>query len=224
VTTFINVEFGVDLRPSNEWRPEMRGDKNRIIGRMQQVFSKYPGVVFGFSQTIQDNVEEAMSGVKGENSMKLFGDDLSQLTRFADQIQGVMSQVRRVADAGVLKVNGHPSMVIAVNRAKAARYGIAPADINAVIQAAVGGSAITQMVEGDRRFGITVRYPEANRSNPEQVNGILLQAPDGGRVPLSEVAEVSIREGSFMIYREGGRALHPYKIQRAGPRSCRDDR
>ena len=216
VTTFNNVEFGVDLKPSDEWRPEMRGDKNRMIGRMQQVFSKYPGVVFGFSQTIQDNVEEAMSGVKGENSMKLFGDDLSQLTRFADQIQGVMSQVRGVADAGVFKVNGQPSMVIAVNRAKAARYGIAPADVNAAIQAAVGGSAITQMVEGDRRFDITVRYPEANRSNPEQINGILLQAPDGGRVPLSEVAEVSIREGSFMIYREGGRRYIPIKFSVRG--------
>jgi cobalt-zinc-cadmium resistance protein CzcA len=179
---------------------------------MQQAFSKYPGVVFGFSQTIQDNVEEAMSGVKGENSLKLFGDNLGELTRIADQIQHVMGQVRGVADAGVFKVNGQPSMVIDVNRARAARYGIAPADVNAAIQAAVGGAAISQMIEGDRRFDITLRYPEEDRSGPDVVGRILLQTPDGGRVPLSQVADIAIREGSFMIYREGGRRYIPIKF------------
>lgn len=216
VTTFNNLELGVDLKPSSQWPREIQGNKNKLIEQMQQRFSKYPGVVFGFSQTIQDNVEEAMSGVKGENSLKLFGDDLAMLTHLADQIQQVMSQVNGVADAGVFKVNGQPSMVIKVNRARAARYGIAPADVNAAIQAAVGGAAITQMIEGDRRFDITLRYPEANRSSPESVSRIVLQTIDGGRVPLSQVADICIRDGSFMIYREGGRRYIPIKFSVRG--------
>lgn len=216
VTTFNNVEFGVDLKPSDQWPPGLHEKKEKLIEQMQQTLSKYPGVVFGFSQTIQDNVEEAMSGVKGENSLKLFGDDLSELTRVADQIQTVMNQVRGVADAGVFKVNGQPSMVIAVNRAKAARFGIAPADVNAAVQAAVGGAPIAQMIEGDRRFDITLRYPESNRSNPDEVGRILLQTPEGGRVPLSQVADIAIREGSFMIFREGGRRYIPIKFSVRG--------
>jgi cobalt-zinc-cadmium resistance protein CzcA len=157
-----------------------------------------------------------MSGVKGENSLKLFGDDLTQLTNLADQIQQVMNQVRGVADAGVFKVNGQPSMVIAVNRAEAARYGIAPADINAAIQAAVGGAPIAQMIEGDRRFDITLRYPEADRSTPDAVGRILLPTPNDGRVPLSQVADIAIREGSFMIFREGGRRYIPIKFSVRG--------
>ena len=216
VTTFNNIEFGVDLKPSDQWPSDLHGNKDKLIEQMQQAFSKYPGVVFGFSQTIQDNVEEAMSGVKGENSLKLFGDDLAQLTNLADQIQQVMNQVHGVTDAGVFKVNGQPSMVIAVDRAKAARYGIAPADINAAIQAAVGGAPIAQMIEGDRRFDITVRYPQATRSAPDAVGRILLQSPGAGPVPLSQVADIAIREGSFMIFREGGRRYIPIKFSVRG--------
>jgi heavy metal efflux system protein len=154
--------------------------------------------------------------VKGENSLKLFGDNLGDLTWIAGQIQAIMEQVRGVADAGVFKVNGQPSMVINVNRQRAARFGIAPADVNAAIQAAVGGAPISQMVEGDRRFDITLRYPQANRSNPEAVGRILLPTPDGGRVPLSQVADVAIHEGSFMIYREGSRRYIPIKFSVRG--------
>ena len=107
VTTFNNVELGVDLKPTGEWPATVHGDKGQLIAQMQRAFSKYPGVVFGFSQTIQDNVEEAMSGVKGENSLKLFGDNLGELTRIAEQIQEVMGQVRGVADAGFAAPPGH---------------------------------------------------------------------------------------------------------------------
>ena len=216
VTTFNNVEFGVDLKPSSDWPRSVHGNKDRLIEQMQRAFAKYPGIVFGFSQTIQDNVEEAMSGVKGENSLKLFGDQLDELTRLANEIQGVMSQVRGVADAGVFKVNGQPSLIIGINRANAARYGIAPADINAAVQAAVGGSPITQMIEGDRRFDIAVRFPADYRSNPDAVGRILLPTADGGRVALSQVADIGIREGSFMIYREGGRRYIPIKFSVRG--------
>ncbi len=216
ITTFNNLEFGVELKPADEWPKAVHENKDKLIAQMQQKLSKYPGVVLGFSQTIQDNVEEAMSGVKGENSLKLFGDKLDELTRLADQIQQVMGQVPGVADSGVFKVNGQPSMVIDVNRAKAARYGIAPADVNAAVQAAVGGAPISQMIEGDRRFDITLRYPEQDRSGPEAVGRILLPTSDGGRVPLSQVADIAIREGSFMIYREGGRRYIPIKFSVRG--------
>ncbi|ADV81043.1 efflux RND transporter permease subunit [Terriglobus saanensis] len=216
VTTFNNLEFGVQLKPSSEWPSELHGDKDKLIEEMQHAFSKYPGAAFGFSQAIQDNVEEAMSGVKGENSLKLFGDNLDDLTRMANQIQTVMEQVRGVTDVGIFKVNGQPSMVINLNREHAARYGISPSDVNAAIQAAVGGSPITQMVEGDRRFDIALRYPESDRSTPEAVGRILLPTPDGGHVSLSQVADVAIREGSFMIYREGGRRYIPIKFSVRG--------
>lgn len=216
VTTFNNIELGVQLKPSDQWPASVHGDKDEIIVQMQHVFSKYPGVVFGFSQAIQDNVEEAMSGVKGENSLKVFGDDLRQLTSLADHIVGVMSGVKGVADAGIFKVNGQPSLIVAVNRDRASRYGVAPADINAAVQAAVGGAAISQMIEGDRRFDITVRYPEASRNGPDAVSNILLPTPDGGHIPLAQVADIGIREGSFMIYREGGRRYIPIKFSVRG--------
>ena len=216
VTTFNNIELGVDLKPSNEWPSGMRGNKDKLIQQMQQVFSKYPGAVFGFSQTIQDNVEEAMSGVKGENSLKLFGDNLDELTHLAGQIEPVMNSVRGVADVGAFKVNGQPSMVIDVQRDRAARYGILPSDINSAVQASIGGGPITQLIEGDRRFDITVRFPQAYRSDPDAVGRILLPTPDGGRVPLSQVANVAIREGSFMIFREGGRRYIPIKFSVRG--------
>ena len=216
VTTFNNIEFGVDLKPKREWPTVLHGNKDKLVDQMQHVFDKYPGVVFGFSQTIQDNVEEAMSGVKGENSVKLFGDDLNELTRLADQIDGVMSKVKGVTDVGVFKVNGQPSLVVNVDRQKAARYGIAPADINAAVQAAVGGAPVTQMIEGDRRFDITIRYPEADRNGPDAIGRIQLPTPDGGRISLSQVADIGVREGSFMIYREGGRRYIPIKFSVRG--------
>ena len=216
VTTFNNIEFGVDLKPTGQWRSELHGNKDDLIEQMQEKFAKYPGVVFGFSQTIQDNVEEAMSGVKGENSLKIFGDDFGELTRIANNVVNVMNQVRGVADAGVFTVNGQPSLVVEVDRQKAARYGIAPADINAAVQAAVGGAAITQMVEGDRRFDISVRYPDADRSDPAAIGRIALPTPDGGRVTLSQIANIGIRDGSFMIYREGGRRYIPVKFSVRG--------
>ncbi|WP_263408108.1 efflux RND transporter permease subunit [Terriglobus tenax] len=212
VTTFNNMEFGVNLKPSSEWPKDVHGEKDKLIDQMQHELSKYPGVVFGFSQAIQDNVEEAMSGVKGENSLKIFGDDLTTLTDVAEKVQGVMSSVRGVQDVGIFKVNGAPSLVVEVDRAKAARYGLAAGDVNAAVQAAVGGAPISTMIQGDRRFDITVRYPAAYRSTPDAVQNIMLSAPDGSHVPLSQVANIGIKQGSFTIYREGGRRYIPIKF------------
>ena len=216
VTTFNNLEFLVDLKDESKWPKSVHGDKDKLIEQMQHEFSKYPGVVLGFSQQIQDNVEEAMSGVKGENSLKIFGDDLNELSRQALNVQAVMEKVPGVQDVGIFKVDGQPSLVIQVDRAKASRYGIAPADINAAVQAAVGGAPITQMVEGDRRFDITVRYPEQFRNSPDAVGSILLPSGDGSSVPLSQVADIGVRQGSFQIYREGGRRYIPIKFSVRG--------
>ena len=214
VVTFNDVELSVSLKPPDQWRPRL--SKNQLIDEMNHRLSQIPGMDLNFSQNIQDNVEEAMSGVKGENSLKLFGDDFDTLSRLANQIAGVMQSVRGVADVGVFRVGGQPSLLIRIDRAKAARYGLAAADVNATIQAAVGGAAVTQIIEGDRRFDLTVRFPERYRNGPDAVQGILLPTPDGGRVPIGQIADVETRDGAFMIYRENGRRYIPIKFSVRG--------
>jgi cobalt-zinc-cadmium resistance protein CzcA len=214
VVTFNDVEVSVALKPPSEWRPGLT--KNGLIDEINHRLSRIPGMDLNFSQNIQDNVEEAMSGVKGENSLKLFGDDFDTLSRLANQITGVMQSVRGVADVGIFRIGGQPSLLIRIDRAKAARYGLAAADVNATIQAAVGGAAVTQIIEGDRRFDLTVRFPERYRNGPDAIKGILLPTPDGGRVPIGQIADVETRDGAFMIYRENGRRYIPIKFSVRG--------
>jgi len=214
VSGFNNVEISVDLKPAAEWP---RGiSKPDVIAQMQKRLSIYPGVDFNFSQNIQDNVEEAMSGVKGENSLKLFGDDFEVLTDKAEQIAKIMAQVRGVQDIGVFQVNGQPNLMISVDRSRAARYGILPADVNAAVQATIGGSPVTQVIEGDRRFDMTVRYVPQYRESPESIKNILLPAPDGSRVPLAQVADVYLKQGAFQIYRENDKRYIPVKFSVRG--------
>ena len=214
VVTFNDVELSVALKPPGEWRPGL--SKNDLIDEMSHRLSQIPGMDLNFSQNIQDNVEEAMSGVKGENSLKLFGDDFDTLSRLSNQITQVMQSVRGVADVGVFRVGGQPSLLIRIDHAKAARYGLAAADINATIQAAVGGAAVTQVIEGDRRFDLTVRFPQQFRSGPDAIQGILLQTSDGSRIPIGQIADVETRDGAFMIYRENGRRYIPIKFSVRG--------
>jgi cobalt-zinc-cadmium resistance protein CzcA len=214
VVTFNDVELSVALKPPGEWRPGLT--KNQLIDEMSRRLSQIPGMDLNFSQNIQDNVEEAMSGVKGENSLKLFGDDFDTLSHIANQISQVMQSVKGVADVGVFRVGGQPSLLIRIDRAKAARYGLAAADVNATIQAAVGGAALTQVIEGDRRFDLTVRFPERFRNGPEAIRNILLPAPDGSRLPIGQIADVETRDGAFMIYRENGRRYIPIKFSVRG--------
>lgn len=216
VSTFNNIEFLADLKPQSQWRPQFHGNKDDLIAAVQRSFAKYPGVDFNFSQNIQDNVEEAMSGVKGENSLKLFGSDLDELTHLADHIAGVMHTVQGITDVGVFDVNGQPSLMVSIDRAKAARYGIQPQDIDNVVQAAVGGSPVTQIIDGERRFDFTVRYQPQFRSTPEEISRILLPSPDGSQVQLGMVADVHLRNGAFMIYHEGGRRYIPIKFSVRG--------
>ncbi|HXY50671.1 MAG TPA: CusA/CzcA family heavy metal efflux RND transporter [Terriglobales bacterium] len=213
-TTFNNIEFQVDLKPQSRWKTART--KDELIQKMNGALRRYPGVAFNFSQNIQDNVEEAMSGVKGENSLKLFGDDIDVLARTAKQIQEAMAKVPGVTDLAVFKENGQPNLVISINRSAAGRYGLMAADINAAVQAAIGGLAVTEVLEGDRRFDFVVRYQPEYRQKPEAMRNILLATPDGNRVPLGQVADIGFREGAFMIYRENGRRYIPIKFSVRG--------
>ncbi len=216
VSTFNNIEFLADLRPASEWRPQFHRDKVELIAAIQHSFRQYPGIDFNFSQNIQDNVEEAMSGVKGENSLKLFGDNFDELTGIADRMAGIMKTVPGITDVGVFDVAGQPSLLVSIDRGKAARYGLQPQDINNVVQAAVGGAPVTQIIDGERRFDFTVRYAPQFRSTPEEIARIMLPTPDGNQVQLGMVADVTLRNGAFMIYHEGGRRYIPIKFSVRG--------
>jgi cobalt-zinc-cadmium resistance protein CzcA len=213
-TTFNDIEFQVDLKPESSWKTVH--SKDELIQKMNQALQRYPGISSNFSQNIQDNVEEAMSGVKGENSLKLFGDDIDVLAKTAARIQAVMATVPGVADLAVFKETGQPNLIISVDRAMAGRYGLMAGDVNAAVESAIGGAAVTQILEGDRRFDLVVRYKAAFRQNPETMKNILLATPDGNRVPLGEVANIGFREGAFMVYRENGRRYIPIKFSVRG--------
>lgn len=213
-STFNNLEFLVDLKPESSWKDAR--SKDELIHQMSRALERYPGVGFNFSQNIQDNVEEAMSGVKGENSLKLFGDDIEVLAKAAARIQSEMAEVPGIADLAVFKETGQPNLVISIDRAVAGRYGLMAADVDAAVQAAIGGTAATQILEGDRRFDFVVRYKPEFRQDPEAMKNILLATPDGNRVPLGQVANIGFREGAFMVYRENGRRYIPIKFSVRG--------
>jgi cobalt-zinc-cadmium resistance protein CzcA len=214
VTTFNNIEFLVQLEPAGDWPRGLT--KPKLVQQMDSRLSRFPGVTFGFSQNIEDNVEEAMSGVKGENSLKLSGDDIDVLAQKAAEIRDVLAGVPGVRDLAVLQETGQPQLLVSIDRPASARYGLAAADVNAAVQAAVGGQATTQVLQGDRRFDFTVRYTQAYRANPEAIRNILLPTPEGGRVPLGQVAHVELKPGAFMIYRENGQRYIPLKFSVRG--------
>lgn len=213
-SSFNNLEFFCVLDPPERWPPALT--KPALIRRMDAQLDKYPGVSFSFSQNIQDNVEEAMSGVKGENSLKLFGDDIQALASTAGEIRDVMATVPGIDDLGVFKVAGQLNLLISIDRMAAARYGLMASDVNAAVQAAIGGIPATQILEGDRRFDFVVRFRPEFRQDPEAIRNILLPTPEGGRIPLGQVARVEIRPGAFMVYRENGRRYVPVKFSVRG--------
>lgn len=214
VTTFNNIEYMVSLKEPGDWPHGI--SKNDLIRQMDSRLEKFPGIDFNFSQNIQDNVEEAMSGVKGENSVKLFGDDIDVLVAEANKIRDVMAGVRGITDLGVFPETGQPELLVSIDRTASARYGLMSQDVDAAVQAAVGGIAATQILQGDRRFDFLIRYEKAYRETPREIRNILLPTADGGRVPLGQVADVSLHEGAFTIYREGGRRYIPIKFSVRG--------
>jgi cobalt-zinc-cadmium resistance protein CzcA len=214
VTTFNNIEFFVQLRPEGQWPRGL--SKAQLVQQMDSKLSRFPGVTFGFSQNIEDNVEEAMSGIKGENSLKLSGEDIDVLAQQAVAMRDVLARVPGIRDLAVFQETGQPELLVAINRQASGRYGLAAADVDAAVQAAVGGQATTQVLQGDRRFDFTVRYIAPYRGNAEAIRNILLPTPDGGRVPLGQVAHVDLKQGAFMIYRENGQRYIPIKFSVRG--------
>ena len=209
-TSFFNAEFLANLKPEKEWRPGLSKDAliEEIEGRLKDI----PGIIFNFSQVIQDNVEEAMSGVKGENSIKLFGADLKTMEAKAIEIEHVMQQIKGVKDLGIFRLVGQPNLLIQVDREASARYGLQVADVNAVVQAAVGGQAVTQVYEGERLFDLVVRFLPEFRQHVDAIGNILVSTPNGARIPLKQVASITTQTGAFIIYRENNERYIPIKF------------
>ena len=157
-TGFFNTEYFVDLKPKEKWRPVFHQNKDELIVAMQRELDKIPGVLWGFSQPIEDNMEEAVSGVKGALATKIYGDDLRLLEEKADEIVTIMRGIKGVEDLGIFRILGQPNLNIAVDRAQAARYQINVADVQDAIQTAVGGNALTQVLKGEARYDLTLRY------------------------------------------------------------------
>jgi heavy metal efflux system protein len=201
-TGFFNTEYFVDLLPKDKWRPAFHKNKDELIAAMDRDLRKMPGVLWNFSQPISDNVEEAVSGVKGELAVKVYGDDLRELERTADQIAGVMSKVTGVADLGVFRIIGQPNLNYSVNRQAAARYGINVADVQDAIQTAVGGGTVSQVLRGEARYDLVVRYTRPYRDTKEAIEDIRLLAPSGERVSLAQLTTVTEDDGAEEIYRE----------------------
>ena len=202
-TGFFNTEYFVDLKPKEQWRPVFHEDKERLIAAMQRELDKIPGVIWNFSQPIADNMEEAVSGVKGELAVKVYGDDLKLLESQADQIVNIMRQVNGIEDLGVFRVLGQPNLQISVDRAQAARHQINVADIQDAVQTAIGGTAFTQVLQGEARYDLVMRYLPQYRSTKEAIENIRLLSPSGERVSLGQLCKIEEQDGGSEIYREG---------------------
>ena len=202
-TGFFNTEFFVDLKPREEWRPVFHQDKEKLIAAMQRELDKIPGALWGFSQPIEDNMDEAVSGVKGELATKVYGDDLKTLEDKADEIVGIMRKIPGIEDLGVFRVLGQPNLNVAVDRDAAARYQINVADVQDAIQTAVGGNALTQVLQGEARYDLVVRYLPQYRDTQEAIENIRLLSPSGQRVSLGQLCKIQIADGGSEIYREG---------------------
>ena len=216
---FFNAEFFVPLKPFDEWPKGMT--KEKLIDELQNAFTtEFPGIGFNFSQYIQDNVEEGLSGVKGANSVKVIGPDLTTLEKLASEVMKEMAGVNGVTDLGVFSVLGQPNLNVKIDRAKAARYGLNVSDINTVIQAALGGAVATTVLEADRQFSVTVRLAEQYRNNIDQVARLKVGSPTGGGgtayIPLGELATISLDTGASYIFRERNQRFVPIKFSVRG--------
>ncbi|MGC2232938.1 MAG: CusA/CzcA family heavy metal efflux RND transporter, partial [Candidatus Acidiferrum sp.] len=202
-TGFFNTEYFVDLKPKEEWRPVFHEDKDELIAAMNRELEKIPGVTWGFSQPIEDNMEEAVSGVKGELAVKIYGDDLKLLDAKADQIVAIMRNIQGIEDLGVFRVLGQPNLDIEVDREEAARHQINVTDVEDAVQTAVGGTALTQVLQGEARYDLVLRYLPRFRDTKDAIENIRLLSPSGERVSLAQLCKIYERDGASEIYREG---------------------
>lgn len=215
-TGFFDTEYFVDLKPKEQWRPVFHKNKERLIAAMDRELEKLPGVIWGFSQPIEDNMEEAVSGVKGQLATKVFGDDLAVLEEKADQIVNVMRKVKGIEDLGVFRVLGQPNLNITVDRLEAARHQINVADVQDAIQTAVGGNALTQVLKGEQRYDLVLRYLPQYRSTKEAIENIRLLSPAGERVALAQLCKIAEHDEGSEIYREGNQRYVAIKFSVRG--------
>jgi len=229
-TSFFNLEFNAPLVPMERWRKKpatLFGRKlgwNRAITReeiqdeLSERFKEFPSINFNFSQLIRDNVEEALSGVKGANSIKLLGNDLKTLEDTGQKVVNIMNTVRGVSNAGLFHIIGQPNLEIVIDRHECARYGINVSDVEDVVQVAIGGKAFTEMVEGEKRFDIILRLPQGQRNDPDVISRIPVDTPGtdgkpGARIPLSQLVQINPHKpGATYIYRENNRRFIPIKF------------
>ncbi len=230
VTSFFNLEFNAPLKPMEEWRQKpvtlfghdlgwtRAMTREEIEKELTTKFEKFPGVNFNFSQLIRDNVEEALSGVKGANSIKMFGNDLQSLEDAGQRVVNVLKKVRGIENVGLFHILGQPNLNIRVDRAACARYGVNVADVEAAVQVAIGGKAFSQMVEGEKLYDIILRLPVSLRDDPTVINRIPVDTPgtdgkNGARIPLGQLAQITPHEsGASYIYRENNQRYIPIKF------------
>jgi heavy metal efflux system protein len=201
-TGFFNTEFFVDLKPKEKWRPIFRENKDKLIAAMDRELTKIPGVLWNFSQPISDNMEEAVSGVKGELAVKLYGEDLKVLEKKGDEIVNIMRGISGIADLGLFRVLGQPNLNITVDRQQAARHGINVADVQDAVETSVGGKAVSQVLQNEQRFDLVVRYQAPYRETRQAIENVRLLSTTGERVSLGQFANLTVRDGASEIYRE----------------------
>ena len=216
---FNNVELFAPLKPFEEWPAGMT--KERLVTELQDKFAnEFPGIGFNFSQYIQDNVEEGLSGVKGANSVKIVGPDLATLEKLAVSVVATMSRIEGVADLGIFNTLGQPNLNIQIDRARAARYGLNTGDVNTAIQAAMGGTVATTVLEGERQYGLSVRYASSRRVDLQNVRDLRIgytnSSGSAGYVPLKDIADISLDTGATYIYRERNERYIPIKFSVRG--------
>jgi len=201
---FGNTEYFVDLKPKEQWRPIFHQSKEELIAAMDRELEKHPGAFWNFSQPIEDNVDETMTGTKGGLAAKLYGPDLDVLEAKGEQIKEVMANIDGVKDLGIQRDTGQPNIDLTVDRKAAARFGINVADIQDAIQTAVGGNAVSQVLQGEAVYNVVVRYQKPYRDTKEAIQEIRLLSPSGERVSLAQVTKVQVRDDAYDIYREDG--------------------
>jgi cobalt-zinc-cadmium resistance protein CzcA len=201
-TGFFNTEYFIDLKPHDQWRKQFHKDKELLIEALDNEVERIPGVDWNFSQPISDNMEEAVSGVKGELSVKIIGDDLKTLETKADEVVNVMQPIPGIADLGIFRVLGQPNLNLIVDRGKADRYGLNVSDIQDAIETAVGGKAVSAILIGEEHYDLVVRYQAPYRTTMDDISNIRILAPSGERVSLGQLCDIKIEDGASMIYRE----------------------
>ncbi len=213
-TGFYNVEFFVDLFPKEEWKTGR--SKEELIAAMQNDLKRFPGINFNFSQPIMDNVEEAVSGVKGSLAVKIFGDDLEYIEQQADRVFTILNHIEGIEDLGVIRNLGQPELRIELNRSRMASFGINTADCNSVIEMAIGGKAATQFYEGNRKFDVRIRFDKQYRASEQEIGDIKVPSISGAKIPLKELAKIYTVTGPLLLFRDDNKRFIAIKFSIRG--------